>query len=272
MALDNGPEFYLEFLFEYFGYELAAAVHECNLTRVKQILSNDLKKLVQDEAAVQSTIVVSNQLLLQAFQPSFSVFKHCTSLDSPLHIAVRNVKNQTKSDHGSFQCVTILLEAAKTDYAKTIDVNEMSFRSWLSATFMSAGLNNETPLHYAARSNNEDLCCLLNMFGFDLGHKSSIGQYPHELCTDEGLKQSLTQIFEQSQAKLRRSRSIQLLLEACKSGDLDVVRSILEENEDLVDCKDTEGRSSTPLHFSAGYNRFVFFFLSHIKITEIIIY
>lgn len=52
-----------------------------------------------------------------------------------------------------------------------------------------------------------------------------------------------------------RNLDVQLLLEACKSGDLDVVERILNRDRSLVHCSDTEGRLSTPLHFAAGYNR-----------------
>jgi tankyrase len=54
---------------------------------------------------------------------------------------------------------------------------------------------------------------------------------------------------------LTRNLDVQLLLEACKSGDLDVVKRILGKDGELVNCSDKEGRLSTPLHFAAGYNR-----------------
>lgn len=54
---------------------------------------------------------------------------------------------------------------------------------------------------------------------------------------------------------MSRNMDVQLLLEACKSGDLDVVERILTNEPTLVHCSDTEGRLSTPLHFAAGYNR-----------------
>ena len=58
------------------------------------------------------------------------------------------------------------------------------------------------------------------------------------------------------------------LLEAAKAGDLDNVRRILSlvgggssgntpspAALQLVNCRDLDGRHSTPLHFAAGYNR-----------------
>lgn len=59
-------------------------------------------------------------------------------------------------------------------------------------------------------------------------------------------------VIEQS---ISRNMDVQMLLEACKSGDVDVVDRILTREPTLVQCSDTEGRLSTPLHFAAGYNR-----------------
>lgn len=45
------------------------------------------------------------------------------------------------------------------------------------------------------------------------------------------------------------------LLEAAKSGDLDAVVRIISDSPANINCKDFDGRESTPLHFAAGYNR-----------------
>ena len=45
------------------------------------------------------------------------------------------------------------------------------------------------------------------------------------------------------------------LLEASKSGDLTAVERILQANPHAVNCRELDGRHSTPLHFVAGYNR-----------------
>lgn len=42
------------------------------------------------------------------------------------------------------------------------------------------------------------------------------------------------------------------LLEASRSGDLDTVVKILSQRPDVVNCRDMEGRHSTPLHFASG--------------------
>ena len=43
------------------------------------------------------------------------------------------------------------------------------------------------------------------------------------------------------------------LLEAAKTGDLETVKQCC--NSKTVNCRDLDGRHSTPLHFAAGYNR-----------------
>ncbi|XP_068626122.1 poly [ADP-ribose] polymerase tankyrase-2-like [Battus philenor] len=45
------------------------------------------------------------------------------------------------------------------------------------------------------------------------------------------------------------------LLEAARTGDVETARSILDSRPRLVNCRDVDGRHSTPLHFAAGYNR-----------------
>ncbi|GBP09032.1 Tankyrase [Eumeta japonica] len=52
-----------------------------------------------------------------------------------------------------------------------------------------------------------------------------------------------------------KSRRKTHLLEAAKAGDLDTVRRIILANPQSVNCRDLDGRHSTPLHFAAGFNR-----------------
>lgn len=53
------------------------------------------------------------------------------------------------------------------------------------------------------------------------------------------------------------------LLESTKNGDLAAVAAILEVDPDLVNCRDLDGRQSTPLHFAAGYN--------HVAVAELLL-
>lgn len=55
------------------------------------------------------------------------------------------------------------------------------------------------------------------------------------------------------------------LLEASKSGNCEQVQRLLTTYPHIVNCRDLDGRHSTPLHFAAGYNRVpvVEYLLSH---------
>ena len=57
------------------------------------------------------------------------------------------------------------------------------------------------------------------------------------------------------------------LLEAAKAGDLELVKKVVLDHPHIVNCRDLDGRHSTPLHFAAGYNRVgvVEFLLQHGK-------
>ena len=42
------------------------------------------------------------------------------------------------------------------------------------------------------------------------------------------------------------------LLEASKAGDLELVKKVVLDHPHIVNCRDLDGRHSTPLHFAAG--------------------
>ena len=44
-------------------------------------------------------------------------------------------------------------------------------------------------------------------------------------------------------------------MEASKAGDLELVKKVVLDHPHIVNCRDLDGRHSTPLHFAAGYNR-----------------
>jgi ankyrin repeat protein len=107
-----------------------------------------------------------------------------------------------------------------------------SFDSWLnSASFLDS--NNESPLHLAAKTNNRALCELLLSFGLDPRLKNVNETLPHDLCTNESLRQTLREAVRLGEAKEELVLSTQALLEACKSGDLDVVKVQTPKTEAL---------------------------------------
>ncbi|KAL4671299.1 hypothetical protein H8959_004008 [Pygathrix nigripes] len=64
--------------------------------------------------------------------------------------------------------------------------------------------------------------------------------------------EAVQQILSES-TPIRTSDVDYRLLEASKAGDLETVKQLCSPQN--VNCRDLEGRHSTPLHFAAGYNR-----------------
>lgn len=151
-----------------------------------------------------------------------------------------------------------------------------------------------TPLHLASKFSHYDVMDYLIRNGGDVNATDSLGQTClHQLARDDDVqgvrlllshsadpmvvslqgytaaqvaKENVLKVFKEE----RKGRVMDMpkepspditaelecqLLEASKSGDLVTVKRVVAVNSRLVNCRDTEGRNSTPLHFSAGYNR-----------------
>ncbi|XP_064175642.1 poly [ADP-ribose] polymerase tankyrase-2 isoform X2 [Anguilla rostrata] len=115
----------------------------------------------------------------------------------------------------------------------------------------------QTALHRAAHCGHLQTCRLLLSSGCDPLITSLQGFSPSQLGNE-----SVQEILQQG-AFVRNSDTDRQLLEASKSGDLDIVKRLCTLQN--VNCRDVEGRQSTPLHFAAGYNRVavVEFLLQH---------
>lgn len=97
-----------------------------------------------------------------------------------------------------------------------------------------------TPLHEAAAKGKFDICKLLLCHGADASRKNRDGHTPLDLVKDG----------DQDLADLLRGDAA--LLEAARKGhQLKVEKLLTPEN---INCRDTQGRNSTPLHLAAGYN------------------
>lgn len=110
----------------------------------------------------------------------------------------------------------------------------------------------QTALHRCAR--DEQAVRLLLSYAVDTNIVSLEGLTAAQLASDSVLK--LLKNPPDSESNL---------LEAAKAGDLDAVRRIVLNNPHTVNCRDLDGRHSTPLHFAAGFNRVpvVQFLLEH---------
>lgn len=138
---------------------------------------------------------------------------------------------------------------------RSVDAIEILLKNGIKHNLMDK--NGESALHLAARLNSLEICKLLVSYGVDTSIQSLSGFTAYQLATSESLKHYLKE-FSQHTAFDNTSFDIQLLLESSKSGDLEVIKRILNLNPTLVNCCDKDGRLSTPLHF-AGL--FFFFFI-----------
>ncbi|MGH0181638.1 UNVERIFIED_CONTAM: hypothetical protein FKN15_007279 [Acipenser sinensis] len=117
----------------------------------------------------------------------------------------------------------------------------------------------QTALHRAALAGHLQTCRLLLSYGADPAIISLQGFTAAQMGNE-----AVQQILNVGSAKpfcfglpenipVRNSDVDYRLLEAAKAGDLDTVKQLCSPQN--VNCRDLEGRHSTPLHFAAGYNR-----------------
>lgn len=105
----------------------------------------------------------------------------------------------------------------------------------------------QTSLHRAAHCGHLQTCRLLLSYGCDPNIISLQGLTALQMG-NENVQQLL-----QEGVSLGHSEADRQLLEAAKAGDVETVKKLCTVQS--VNCRDIEGRQSTPLHFAAGYNR-----------------
>nr|XP_046916564.1 LOW QUALITY PROTEIN: poly [ADP-ribose] polymerase tankyrase-2-like [Dermatophagoides farinae] len=108
----------------------------------------------------------------------------------------------------------------------------------------------QTALHRASR--NGQLCSVQTLlsYGADLMLVNIHGLTAEQMAATEQVQKLIA-----SHRLTSRGNPEHQLLEASRQGELDLVRTILSKYPHLVNCRDVDGRQSTPLHFAAGYNR-----------------
>ncbi|XP_077786583.1 poly [ADP-ribose] polymerase tankyrase-2 isoform X4 [Podarcis muralis] len=105
----------------------------------------------------------------------------------------------------------------------------------------------QTSLHRAAHCGHLQTCRLLLSSGCDPSIVSLQGFTASQMGNE-----SVQQLLQEG-VPLGNSEADRQLLEAAKAGDVDTVKKLCTVQS--VNCRDIEGRQSTPLHFAAGYNR-----------------
>lgn len=169
--------------------------------------------------------------LKKALTPDLAAFRHPFTGDTVLHLAVASGSAKRK------QVVELLLR-------RNVPVDEPNKLSL-------------TPLHVAADKGHTEVVELL----VKSGAKANGGQAALDRCSGDACRLLLLTCGPESgttgpQPALPERGPAELqLLEAAKAGNLDLVRSLVEADAEVVNCRDVDGRQSTPLHFAAGYNR-----------------
>lgn len=191
-------------------------------------------------------------------------FVHPYTGDTPLHCAVNSTQPKRKQvvevlirkgsllNEKNKDLLTPLHLAADNSY---FDIMDILLKNGAKVNVLD-GLG-QTALHRCARDDNIQACRLLLSHGIDPTIVSLQGVTAAQMAPENVLK-ILKNPPDTSDLELQ-------LLDAAKAGDLDTVQRIVLSNTHIVNCRDLDGRHSTPLHFAAGYNRVqvVEFLLEH---------
>lgn len=202
------------------------ACRQADTPRLKKFLTTDTVNFVHPytadtplHCAVVSVHPKRKQIVETLIRKGASLNKKNKDFLTPLHMA---------ADRSYFEIIDLLLKNGA-------DVNALD------------GLG-QTALHRCARDDNDQTCrLLLGSYNIDPTIISLQGYTAAQLASESVLK-----ILKNPPDTV--DLEVQLL-EASKTGDLDTVQRIVLSNPHTVNCRDLDGRHSTPLHFASGYNR-----------------
>ncbi|KAM9412185.1 poly [ADP-ribose] polymerase tankyrase-2-like isoform 1-T1 [Salvelinus alpinus] len=226
-AIDLSPTSQLKerLAYEFRGHALLQAAREADLPRLKKHLS-----------------------------PETMTFKHPLTHETALHCAATSPYPKRK------QVCEFLLRKGANVNEKTKDfltplhlASEKSHNDIIEVLVRHEAKVNaldnlgQTALHLAAHCGHLQTCRLLLKSGCDPLVMSLQGFSPSQMGNE-----SVQEILQEG-TLIGNSDVDWQLLEASKSGDLEIVKKLCTMQN--VNCRDGEGRQSTPLHFAAGYNR-----------------
>ncbi|XP_017339679.1 poly [ADP-ribose] polymerase tankyrase-2 isoform X3 [Ictalurus punctatus] len=226
-AIDLAPTALLKdrLAYEFRGYALLQAAREADLFRLKKHLSLEtinFKHPQTHETALHCASVSPypkrKQVCEILLRKGANINDKTKDLLTPLHLAAEKSHND-------------IIELLVKHEAKVNVVDNQG----------------QTPLHRAAQCGHLQSCRLLMSAGSDPLITSLQGFTPSQLSND-----SIQDILQEGVLAGNLDTDRQLL-EASKSGDLETVKKMCTLQN--VNCRDAEGRQSTPLHFAAGYNR-----------------
>ncbi|XP_068161838.1 poly [ADP-ribose] polymerase tankyrase-2-like isoform X2 [Antennarius striatus] len=236
-SIDLAPTLQLKerLAYEFRGHSLLHAAREADMVKVKRHLSSETINFKHPHTlesalhcASASPYLRRKQVCELLLRKGADVNEKTKDLMTPLHLA-------------SEKAHTDIIEVLVKHQAKVNAVDHLG----------------QTALHRAARRGHLHTCRLLLNAGCDPLITSLQGLSPSQLGN-----QSVQEILQEG-VLLGNSEVDGWLLEASKTGDLETVKKLCTMQN--VNCRDVEGRQSTPLHFAAGYNRLavVQFLLQH---------
>lgn len=222
--------------------------------------SRDLQERIQYEYkghCLLDAIVLGESTKVKKYLSQESInFKHPFTGATPLHYAVVSSHPKRKaivetlirkganlSEKNKDLLTPLHLAADKSHF----DVMELLLKN--GAKINSLDDLGQTVLHRCAKEENVQACQILLSYGADTTIMNFQG-YTADKVAKENVQKLLAnhRLTSTGDAEYK-------LLEASKSGEVDVVKAILNAHPQLVNCRDADGRQSTPLHFAAGYNR-----------------
>ncbi|XP_059398460.1 poly [ADP-ribose] polymerase tankyrase-1-like isoform X1 [Carassius carassius] len=219
------PELKERLTYEFKGNSLLQAAREADMTKVKKTLALEIINFKHPQThetalhcAVSSPHPKRKQVTELLLRKGANVNEKNKDFITALHVAAERAHND-------------IMEVLQKHGAKMNAVDTLG----------------QTALHRAALAGHLQTCRLLLSYGADPAIISLQG-FTAAQMGNEAVQQILNENIP-----VRNSDVDYRLLEAAKAGDLDTVKQLYSPQN--VNCRDLEGRHSTPLHFAAGYNR-----------------
>uniref|UniRef100_A0A8C6PQQ7 Poly [ADP-ribose] polymerase n=1 Tax=Nothobranchius furzeri TaxID=105023 RepID=A0A8C6PQQ7_NOTFU len=210
---------------EFKGHSLLQAAREADMTKAKKTLALEIINFKHPHThetalhcAVASPHPKRKQVTELLLRKGANVNEKNKDFMTPLHVAAERAHND-------------IMEVLQKHGAKVNALDTLG----------------QTALHRAALAGHLQTCRQLLGYGADASLVSLQGFTAAQMGNE-----AVQQILNES-VPVRNSDVDYRLLEAAKAGDLDTVKSLCTAQN--VNCRDLEGRHSTPLHFAAGYNR-----------------
>ncbi|XP_061491462.1 poly [ADP-ribose] polymerase tankyrase-2 isoform X2 [Rhineura floridana] len=224
------PQLKERLAYEFKGHSLLQAARESDVGRVKKHLSLEIVNFKHPQT-------LETALCMNTAGEAEEELRQCQCLCMLVMKTLRGLCTESSGLRNN--CLTVREHcAAASSYSKRKQVCELLLRK-------GANINEKTkdfltPLHVASEKGHNDVV--------EVVMKHEAKGFTASQMGNESVQQLL-----QEGVPLGNSEADRQLLEAAKAGDMDTVKKLCTVHS--VNCRDIEGRQSTPLHFAAGYNR-----------------